>query len=75
MTLFAADKIELFPEPLPGIVEEAIAVNNPGRVKFQYTYWPARLYRVEGEIVLYPDQFVIVIGRQGLTLLVIPTNN
>lgn len=72
MSLFISYKIEFFPAPLPGIVEEAISLNTPGRVKFKSSYWPARLYQVENEIVLCPDQFVNVIGREGLTLLVCP---
>lgn len=68
------EEITLFSEPGKGEVEQIITENQPGRVKFQATYWPARLYNPEYEITLVPDTPVVVIGRQGITLLVVPVS-
>lgn len=38
------DKIILFTEPMPGVVEETITSTHPGRVRYQGTSWPSRLY-------------------------------
>ena len=65
-------KITLFPKPGMGIIEEIITESQPGRVNFQATYWPARLYNPEQKITLLPNTSVIVIGREGITLLVVP---
>lgn len=55
-----------------GIVDEAITANTRGRVYFDATYWPARLYDASQYEKLQPSETVYVVGRQGLTLLVIP---
>lgn len=65
-------KITLFPKPGKGIIEEIITESQPGRVNFQATYWPARLYNPEQKVILLPNTSVNVIGRQGITLLVVP---
>lgn len=70
----APEEITLFPEPSPGKVEQTIATTQPGRVEFQATYWPARFYHCEGEVTLVPDDPVMVVGRQGITLLVVPVS-
>ena len=72
MSLESPTKITLFPKPGKGIVEEIISKSQPGRVNFQATYWPARLYNPEQEVTLLPNTPVTVIGREGITLLVFP---
>lgn len=67
-------KITLFPKPGMGIIEEIITESQPGRVNFQATYWPARLYNPEHKVILLPNTSVVVIGREGITLLVVPVN-
>lgn len=62
----------MFPEPLLGIVEQAIAFNQRGRVKFDGTYWPARFYDPDCQATVPPNQFVTVVARDGITLLVVP---
>ncbi len=69
---FSNDKPELFPEAIEGIVNETISSKHPGRVKCQGTYWPARLYKLEYQMTLIPNQSVCVVGRAGITLLVMP---
>ncbi len=69
---FSKDKPELFPEAIDGIVDETISSMQPGRVKCLGSYWPARLYQFERPVTLIPEQTVSVVGRVGITLLVIP---
>lgn len=54
-----------------GVVDKAIAPNQPGRIRFQGTYWKAEL--------AYPDcrrvevgEEVQVVGMRGITRLVVP---
>ncbi|MBD1939115.1 NfeD family protein [Microcoleus sp. FACHB-68] len=70
-TLFT-DTVKMFPQPLLGIVEQAIAYNQRGRVKFDGTYWPARFYNPDCQATVSPNQFVNVVAREGITLLVVP---
>lgn len=74
MSLENPATITLFPKPGMGIIEEIITESQPGRVNFQATYWPARLYNPEQEVTLLPNTPVTVIGRQGITLLVVPVS-
>ncbi|MEO1590858.1 MAG: NfeD family protein [Cyanobacteria bacterium J06632_22] len=53
-----------------GTAVKAIAADQPGRVRFQATDWPAKLYRPTPMIDC--DRKVRVVGREGLTLLVVP---
>ena len=54
-----------------GVVDKAIAPNQPGRIKFQGSYWKAALAdpncpRIEA------GKPVQVVDMQGITLLVVP---
>ena len=51
-------------------VERTINGFFSGRVYFQATYWPARLLNPQFSDKLLPGTMVIVVGREGLTLLV-----
>lgn len=64
--------IEIFPQPLLGIVEEAIAPNQRGRVKFDGTYWPARFFEANCQTTVCPQSLVAIVGIQGITILVDP---
>lgn len=58
-----------------GKVLKAVSAGKQGRVRFQATDWPAKLYAVEPQQqsqIMVPDCQVRVIGREGLTLLVTP---
>lgn len=68
---FNAD-IEWFEHPLTGQVEIAIAPHQRGRVHCQGTYWPARFYYGDCQLEVKPEDFVKVVGREGITLLVVP---
>lgn len=64
--------VEFFKQPGTARVEREITSVQRGRVYYEGTYWPAQLYRVEYSGTLAIASSVIVIGRQGLTLLVLP---
>jgi membrane protein implicated in regulation of membrane protease activity len=68
--------IELYKEPKTARVERMITPRLGGRVFFEGTYWPARLYdranTMLEDYVMDVSSRVTVIGRQGLTLLVVP---
>jgi hypothetical protein len=51
-----------------GIVSEKIT-SRQGRVKYKGTFWPARCLN---NVILKPGTIVNIVGRQGITLLVIP---
>jgi hypothetical protein len=65
------ETIEWFPYVELGEVEQAITTHQRGRVRFMATSWFARFYQPNGQTEVLPGTTVKVIGRQGLTLLVI----
>ncbi len=67
-------EVQLFVQPGTGKVEELIAPNQPGRVKFKSTSWPARFYNLSDQTTLLPNDPVTVVGRQGNTLLIVSAN-
>jgi membrane protein implicated in regulation of membrane protease activity len=66
----ASKRIELFTRPEIGEVVQAIAPNQRGRIKFRASFWPARFY-TESAFPAMPSEQVTVIGREGITLLVV----
>ncbi|MGJ3245293.1 MAG: NfeD family protein [Elainellaceae cyanobacterium] len=72
MRVLKSQLIEAFPNSEPGTVEETITPNHGGRVHFQATSWPARLYPGNVHTVLLPGESVAVVDREGITLLVTP---
>lgn len=64
--------VQIFPYPGNGIVTETITTTQRGRVKFDSSYWPARLHEINVPTRLTPQDLVIVVGREGMTLLVQP---
>ncbi|MGD1712079.1 NfeD family protein [Dapis sp. BLCC M172] len=71
MQKFRCDAPKMFSKAEVAVVEEKITADEPGRVKYKTTYWPAMLFRGYS-MTLEPGQEVAVIGRQGITLLVRP---
>lgn len=65
-------RIEIFAAPVEGVVDRPANATRPGRVKTMGTTWNARLYQLEDEIPIAPGERVLVVGRQGLTLLIVP---
>lgn len=71
-----AHRIEFFTAQKSARVERSITRHQKGRVFFEGTYWPAQIYTSSSpgltEPALEASSWVVVIGRQGLTLLVKP---
>ncbi len=74
VSLFAPAQIEMFTEAVIGTVEKKITQNQPGRVQCLGTYWPARFYHANCDVIVFPDEVVKVVGIQGITMLVVPVN-
>lgn len=56
-----------------GVVIQPIAPRRPGQIKFQGTYWQAELAQPSyGKIDA--GESIEVVGRRGITLLVVPEN-
>jgi len=72
MDFFQPLPIDMFPQPLEGIVEWQIAWGRTGRVKLVGISWAARLLAEHPATPLQVGQVVMVVGRQGNTLLVQP---
>lgn len=72
MNLFLPTAQKLFSLPVEASVIETITVLDKGRVKYQATSWPAKLYGIQSQTHVTPGQAVAVIGREGNTLLVQP---
>ena len=68
----AQKDIELFSQLKTGVVSDRIDADQPGRVWYRATYWPACLYNLETQDILLPNMEVIIVGRRGITLLVRP---
>ncbi|MBE9136072.1 NfeD family protein [Nodosilinea sp. LEGE 07088] len=66
--------LELFDTPKAARVDCPISAHIRGRVFYEGTYWPARFYDglVDANYALAVSSRVLVVGRQGLTLLVSP---
>jgi len=63
---------ELFPYRGRGVVARTISPADRGRVRFQASYWPARLFNGSWCQPLAPGEPVEVVGREGITLLIKP---
>jgi membrane-bound ClpP family serine protease len=63
--------IEWFDEAEHGKVEQLIAPDHTGRVKYRGSFWKAELADPECK-ALNPGETVKVLGRHGIVLLVVP---
>jgi membrane protein implicated in regulation of membrane protease activity len=70
MNKFAATP-EMFSQPVICQVDGAIAPDRTGRVKYQGTFWKAQFYRASGQRMVKPGEWVKVVGRQGIRLLIV----
>ncbi|WP_416670306.1 NfeD family protein [Egbenema bharatensis] len=64
----------MFSEPIQGVVDSAVKQGQLWRVKFQGSYWFARLYQANPSVTMEPGQSVKVIAIEGITLLVTPAS-
>ncbi|MBT9316453.1 hypothetical protein D0962_16415 [Leptolyngbyaceae cyanobacterium CCMR0082] len=71
LTIFP-NKIEIFHIAGIGKVSKTISAQHIGQVRFQATYWRARLHQTKSCTQILPGHEIRVIGREGLTLLVMP---
>lgn len=62
--------IEMFDRPALGQVVKAVSPNQRGRIKFDATYWFARFSDSNITETIVPGMLVLVVGREGITLLV-----
>jgi membrane-bound ClpP family serine protease len=60
-----------FTELAQGKVEQTITPIKAGRIRFQGSFWKAELADADHRTVK-PNESVQVVGRQGITLLVVP---
>lgn len=72
MNKFINPQIHLFSQPVKGKVEKSITSNTKGWIKFQGSYWSAKLYNSSQIGTISSGQLVKIVGREGITLLVIP---
>lgn len=70
----APETIEWFDCAKLSEVEQTITPHQRGRVRFMATSWFAQFYQPNGQTETLPGTSVRVIGRQGLTLLVMPVD-
>jgi len=68
----APETIEFFSQIKIGVVEQTITLHQRGRVRCMATTWFAQFYQPTDRRSALPGTFVKVIGREGLTLLVMP---
>jgi membrane protein implicated in regulation of membrane protease activity len=64
--------IELFAAPHEGIIDRPISPHQPGRVKAMGSIWNARFHQIDRQMVIAVGDRVLIVGRQGITLLVAP---
>ncbi|HSM81679.1 MAG TPA: NfeD family protein [Nodosilinea sp.] len=66
--------LELFDTPKAARVDRPINAQREGRVFYEGSYWPARVYEgvLDASFALAPSSWVSVVGRYGLTLLIAP---
>jgi membrane protein implicated in regulation of membrane protease activity len=62
---------EMFSQPVICLVDGEIRPDRTGRVKYQGTYWKAQFYRMSKQRTILPGEWVKVVGRQGIRLLVV----
>lgn len=72
--LFLSGSTELFSETDFATVVTPIGPQQKGRVKFQGTEWFARFYQTDTVLNAEPNTQVRVVGREGIALLIAPTN-
>jgi hypothetical protein len=71
----APETIEFFAHVAIDEVTETLTQQQRGRVRFMATYWFARFYDLNFATQALPGTSVKVIGWEGLTLLVVPSDD
>lgn len=68
----STESLELFVQPILGKAEKTITATQPGRVQAMATSWPAELLETGENTHIFPGDAVTIMGRRGITLLVLP---
>jgi membrane protein implicated in regulation of membrane protease activity len=71
-TLLLAQNPKMLRQPVQGIVQQAIAPDQPGRITYQGSYWPAKFFQPDHQAIIAAGDSATIIGRLGITLLVVP---
>jgi len=71
-SFFFPDDLRRLPKPIHGIIDRAIVQGRVWRVKFNGSYWFARLYQSDRQIALNSGETVEILAIQGITLLIAP---
>ncbi|MBD2109304.1 NfeD family protein [Nodosilinea sp. FACHB-13] len=66
--------IEWFPSSAVGVIDEAVEGDCPGRIRYGGTHWFARSYTADLGLTFVVGQPVQILGRQGNTLLILPSS-
>jgi len=72
--MLSPNSLEMFPQGIKGVVKEPIALFQFGRVNCRGS-WRARLHEISCQTTLLPGQPILAIGREGLSLIVIPVHS
>jgi membrane protein implicated in regulation of membrane protease activity len=62
---------EMFSKPVICLVDGEIRPDRTGRVKYHGTFWKAQFYRAGGQRTVQSGEWVKVVGRKGIRLLVV----
>lgn len=71
-SFFFPEDPKMLPEPIYGTIDKAIIQGRIWRVKFNGSYWFARLYDPNQRTTLEPGQTVEILAIRGITLLIAP---
>jgi hypothetical protein len=72
--MLSPNSLEMFPQGIKGVVLEPIALFQFGRVNCRGS-WRARLHEISCQTTLLPGQPILAIGREGISLIVIPVHS
>ena len=70
--MFIGDEVTKFAQISPATVITIITPKQRGRVRWRATDWFAEFERPDCAMTALPGQTVGVVGRRGITLLVVP---
>jgi membrane protein implicated in regulation of membrane protease activity len=64
-----------FETPVFGYIDQPVKGDKPGRIRFEGTIWFARPYANGSGIGFSEEERVLIVARQGNTLLILPSTN
>jgi hypothetical protein len=70
--LFEPPEIEIFPEAFKATIATPMGLYQVGQVKIFGQFWRAKLYELNCQTTLLVAQPVLVIGKEGMILIVVP---